>query len=338
VLKEVSIEEFIEKKSSYDLLIDVRSPNEHKQSKIQNSVNFYALDDKQYQEIGTMYKHQGAKAKVMGASYICQNMFSHLPAIYKDFPLGSRIGIYCARGGMRSASIAIILSNTDFIVDRVIGGYKSYRKFVLNYLENVQHENFISLCGNTGCGKSEILDTLDSSISIEELANHFGSTFGNIKGEQPSQKEFQNRICEKLLAIDPKEYIFVEAESKRLGKLVQPDKFFAKTHNNSFKVLITAPLELRIKRILQDYKDIDEKYFLVCMAYIHPYIKKIASDEAIKAFYKNDLEEVAHILLVEYYDRVYKKPKKIDFSLHVTDINQAKKELEALREDLKNQK
>lgn len=335
MLKEVSIDEFIEKKSSYDLIIDARSPKEYRQSKIQNSVNFYALDDKEHQEIGTMYKHQGAKAKVIGASYICRNMFSHLPTIYKDFPLGSRIGIYCARGGLRSASIAIILSNTDFIVDRLVGGYKSYRKFVLNYLENIQHEKFICLCGNTGCGKSELLNLLNPSISIEDLANHFGSTFGSIKGEQPSQKEFQNRICAKLLSIDPKEYIFVEAESKRLGNLVQPDRFFDRTHNNSFKVLVTAPLELRIKRILQDYKDIDEKYFLSCMAYIHPYIKKIASDEAIKAFYKNDLQEVARILLVEYYDRVYKKPEKVDFCLHVEDINEAKKELEALRENLK---
>lgn len=338
MLKEVSIEEFIARKSSYDLIIDARSPGEYNQSKIQSSTNFYALDDIQHAQIGTLYKNNSAKAKVMGASFICANMSEHLQTIYKDFPLGSHIGIYCARGGMRSSSLAIILSSTGYIVQRLIGGYKSYRKFVLNYLDNFEHEKFIALCGNTGCGKSELLSLLPNSISIEELTNHFGSTFGSIKGVQPSQKEFQNRLCSKLLAIDPKEWIFIEAESKRLGSLVQPERFSQKTHDNTFNVLISAPLELRIERILRDYKNIDEKYFMACMNYIHPYIKKSASQGAIEAFLRSDLEEVARILLEEYYDKVYKKPQKINFSLHVKDISEAKRTLEALRVELKNGK
>ena len=57
------------------------------------------------------------------------------------------------------------------------------------------------------------------------MANHLDSTFGAVKGEQPSQKEFQNRLFFKLLKLDIDSPIFIEGESKRIGKIVLPDLY-----------------------------------------------------------------------------------------------------------------
>lgn len=224
MFKTVDIKEFM--KTSYDLIIDARSPQEFSESKIPNAQNFYALNDNEHKEVGTIYKQiSTSKAKVLGASYICQNASAHLLEIYKNYKLGSKIGVYCARGGLRSSSLGIILSNTDYKIEKLEGGYKSYRRFILDYLDDFPHKNFISLYGNTGCGKSELIERLPNSIDLEGLAQHYGSTFGGIKGVQPSQKEFQNLIVDRLRHIDEDEWIYVEAESKKIGSVVQPDLF-----------------------------------------------------------------------------------------------------------------
>jgi tRNA 2-selenouridine synthase len=334
MLKEICIEEFMVNKSNYDLIIDARSPKEYAHSHVKNAKNYFALSDEEHHEIGTIYKQSSRSlAKIKGASYICTNVAQHLFDIYKDYPLGSRIGIYCARGGLRSQSVAIILSGTGYQVHKVDKGYKSYRSYILQYLENFEHKNFITLGGNTGCGKSELLRQLSPSIDIEAMANHFGSTFGGVNGTQPSQKEFQNRVCEALQEIDKDAWIFVEGESKKLGSVVQPDLLYTRIHS-SIRVEVTAPLEQRVQRILQDYINIDEKFFFTCMNHIKPYIGKKFFDDSVKAFAKSDLEKVAEILLISYYDKVYKKPTKIDYTIDTANFKNALDELKDIQKTL----
>ena len=161
MLNDVEIDAFIAHKSSFDLLIDARSPKEYGESHIPNAQNFYALNDAEHQEVGTIYKQVSRNdAKILGARYICQNVAQHLQEIAKQYTIGTKIGIYCARGGLRSSSIAIILSHISYQVYRLKGGYKSYRLHVLTYLEHIPHNRFILLGGNTGCGKSELLQIL----------------------------------------------------------------------------------------------------------------------------------------------------------------------------------
>jgi len=131
MLNDIKISDFFKNLSKYDLIIDSRSPKEFSHSKIPNAVNFFALSDEEHHEIGTIYKNESSsKAKVLGASHICKNVSSHLQEIYKNYPLGSKIAIYCARGGLRSASMAIILSHTGYLVERIEQGYKAYRRYV----------------------------------------------------------------------------------------------------------------------------------------------------------------------------------------------------------------
>ena len=334
MLEILNIDDFYDQIDSFELIIDARSPNEYKNSHLPSAVNMYALSDEEHHEIGTMYVRESKQdAKVLGASYICQNTAQHLKTINEKYNLGTKIGIYCARGGLRSTSIATILSVTGYRVYKIERGYKDYRQYVLNYIESFEHENFIVLGGNTGCGKSELIQKLTPSIDLEGLANHFGSTFGLMNGSQPSQRAFENTLAHELQNIDPKSWIFVEGESKKIGSVAQPSLLY-KRLQSSLRVEITAPLEQRVERILKDYINIDDDYFFSSMKTITPYISKNSKLEAINSYEKGDLPKVAEILLVDYYDKVYRKPKKIDYIIDNTNESDALEELNDLQSKL----
>jgi len=338
MLNEINIDNFYKDIDNYKLIIDARSPKEFKESHLPTAKNLYALNDSEHHEIGEMYvQHSKQDAKVLGASYICQNVSNHLKIINKTLSLGSKIGIYCARGGLRSTSIATILSITGYRVYKIEQGYKDYRQYVLNYVENFKHENFIVLGGNTGCGKSELIQKLSPSLDLESLANHFGSTFGLMNGEQPSQKAFQNELAYKLQCIDENAWIFVEGESKKIGSVTQPSLLYSRLQS-SLRVEITAPLEQRVERILKDYINIDDEYFFASMERITPYIAKNSKLEAIKSYENRDLSKVAEILLVEYYDKVYRKPKKVDYVIDNANEYESLCELNNLQSKLSLQK
>ena len=335
MLEILSIDDFYKGINDYELIIDARSPKEFESSHLPIAKNLFALDDTQHHEIGEMYvQHSKQDAKVLGASYICQNASNHLKSINKICSLGDKIGIYCARGGLRSTSLATILSITGYRVYKIERGYKDYRQYVLNYINNFKHENFIVLGGNTGCGKSELIQKLSPSIDLEGLANHFGSTFGLMNGSQPTQKAFENNIAYELQNIDEKSWIFVEGESKKIGSVTQPSLLYNRLQQ-SMRIEITAPLEQRVKRILKDYINIDDDYFFASMKTITPYISKNSKLEAINSYENGDLPKVAEILLVDYYDKVYRKPKKIDYVIDNTNEREALSQLTDLQLKLK---
>jgi len=334
MLQELSIVDFYKDINDYDLIIDARSPKEFHESHLPTAKNLYALSDEEHHEIGEMYVQISKQnAKVLGASYICKNASEHLKTINEKHKVGSKIGIYCARGGLRSTSLATILSFTDYRVYKIKSGYKEYRQYVINYIENFEHQNFIVLGGNTGCGKSELLQKLSPSIDLEALANHFGSTFGLMNGNQPNQKAFQNELTYKFQNIDKNSWIFIEGESKKIGSIIQPDLLY-KRLQSGIRVEITAPLEQRVQRILKDYINIDDEYFYKSMETITPYIKKGAKLDAISFYEKGDLAKVAEILLVDYYDKVYRKPQKIEHTISNENESAALLELTELQSTL----
>ena len=327
MLQTISTDQFLEEYDSFDLIIDARSPSEYEHSKIPKAINMFALSDKEHEEIGSIYKQKSKNdAKVKGASYICINASRHIFELNRLCKIGSKIAIYCARGGMRSGSLATIFSNIGYRVNRLDKGYKGFRSKAVNYLENFPHKNFIVLGGNTGCGKSELIQKLPNSIDLEALANHLGSTFGAIKGEQPSQKEFQNRLFFELLNKDVNRPIFIEGESKRIGKIILPDLLY-KRMGEGMRIEITAPIDQRVQRIMKDYIEVDDNFFYYCINRITPYIKKEAKETVISSYKEKNLAQVSKVLLLDYYDKVYKKPKKIDKTISNENSDKALQEL-----------
>ncbi|MFZ3052317.1 MAG: tRNA 2-selenouridine(34) synthase MnmH [Sulfuricurvum sp.] len=306
MIQTIPIETFLASLDDYDLIIDARSPCEYGESHIPRARNFYALSDEEHAQVGTIYKQISAfEARLKGASFVCLNAARHIQELYPAYNPGSKIAIYCARGGMRSSSLGTIFSSIGYPIERVIGGYKSYRTFVTGYLENLPPINFLTLMGHTGCGKSDLLQELTNVIDLEKMANHYGSVFGDVNGAQPTQKEFQNRLVHAVLGLDVTKGAFVEAESKRIGKIMLPNSLYHQM-DAGLRIEITAPIEQRVTRIMRMYDHMDESFFMGRMERISPYISRDDKASSITAFENGDLARVSEILLTQYYDKVYK--------------------------------
>ncbi|MBN2869607.1 MAG: tRNA 2-selenouridine(34) synthase MnmH [Campylobacterales bacterium] len=333
-MQPIPIETLLESLDTYDLVIDARSPHEYGESRVPGARNFYALSDEEHRIVGTLYKQVSPfEARVQGASYVCVNAASHVKELYPAFTPNAKIAIYCARGGMRSSSLGTIFSSIGYRIDRVTGGYKSYRRFVLDYLENLPKIDFITLAGNTGCGKSDLLQSLENVLDLEKMANHYGSVFGDVNGSQPTQKEFQNRLVHAYRSLIPSRRAFVESESKRIGKITLP-ALLNRQMAQGFRVEITAPLEQRIERIMRMYDTMDEPFFRERMERISPYISRDDKASAIAAFENNELSRVAEILLTQYYDKVYKTTLRPDMSLCNDDPLKTAATLRGVQEEL----
>ena len=299
-------EAFFETYAQYDLIIDARSPSEFATSHFPTAHNFFALDDTQRHEVGCVYK-QDSKfyAKVLGAGYICANVSTHLAFIHAQVPPGGKIALYCARGGLRSASFGLILDQIGYRVDRIKHGYKGVRNVVVSLLENPTLPPFITLFGNTGCGKTELLHRLSPAIDLEGLAGHKGSVFGEQTFIQPSTKMFQNLLACTLKRVEKEPFCFIEGESKRIGKLMLPSSLYQAMYQGE-KIRITAPLEDRVARIKKEYKSIDAPFFYRALEKIARFISKETKYTLGEAFDNGNLNFVITLLLTEYYDKIYK--------------------------------
>lgn len=337
MIEDLEIHSWLERE--FDIIIDARSPCEFAESHIKGALNFYALDDEERAKTGTLYKNDKSAGKLYGASRLCANLSVHLTKIQELVKVGARIGIYCARGGGRSHGMAIVLSMIGYRVYRISGGYKAYRGVVCEYLNSPLKCEFITLFGNTGCGKSRILERLDKSapvLNLEKLANHLGSSFGSIKGAQPSQKMFENELFDLLKSYEG-EMVFSEGESARLGSLNLPKQLNTAIHE-AYNVSVKADIRDRVGVILRDYGEIGDEFFYNAMEKISPFISKISKNKAIEDYKKGDLEAVAENLLINYYDKVYKKPNYINFELKNENLENSCEILLNLRENLKKEK
>ena len=143
----------------FSMIIDVRSSSEYADDHIPGAVNMPVLDDAERTQIGTMYKQVGAfEAKRRGAVFVTRNISQHLENKLSDVPKNFAPLIYCWRGGQRSGAMARIFSEIGWNVTVVEGGYKTYRKHVLEGLNLIPRKlRLIALRGRTGTGKTRIL-------------------------------------------------------------------------------------------------------------------------------------------------------------------------------------
>jgi len=246
-------------------LIDVRSPNEYYKGHMPNSINIPLFDDDERSIIGTVYKKEGRKKAVIEGlklfekkmELLLDNLFMSIDS-YKTIPNKNNeifVRIYCSRGGMRSQSIAWLLDKYKLNPITLKGGYKIYRRWVLDSFS--KNFNLVVIGGKTGTGKTRLLSLLEKykyqTIDLEGFACHRGSTFGGLgMREQPSNEQFENKIAEKLNSFKFSNNIFVEAESANIGKCKIPHEFF-KQMKNSRRIEILRSETNRLDELINTY-------------------------------------------------------------------------------------
>lgn len=314
--------------------IDVRAPREYNEGSIPGAINMPLFSDEGHERVGTVYKQKGEQqAKKVAMAHVAQR----LPDIYDQFleveakasEAGKQLVIYCARGGMRSRSIQGLLENIGHSADRLDGGYKAYRQKVLEALETACKEaDMVVLHGMTGVGKTQILKALSEKglgvIDIEGICRHRGSLLGRIgKEPQRSQKDFEHDLLKALLEQSGKP-IFVEAESKRLGRNTLPDSFMAAMERGKH-IEITADVALRRTILCREYVFSSE-----AVSGIHDILNEFrkglghkAVDELQAKLLAGDYEGVAEVLMLGYYDPKYKHASRkvvYDTSFHIESV------------------
>ena len=214
----------------FDELIDVRTPSEFSEDHIPGAINCPVLDDAERKQIGTIYKQVSSfEAKKIGAALVARNIAHHIEKIFITRQKDWRPLVYCWRGGNRSAAMLHVLEQVGWHAGRLKGGYKSYRAAVIEDLSKLPGRfHFRVVCGPTGSGKSRLIQALDllgaQVLDLERLAAHRGSVLGSLPDElQPTQKMFESLIWSKLQSFDAKQPVYVESESKKIGKVRVPD-------------------------------------------------------------------------------------------------------------------
>lgn len=297
----------------YDSIIDVRSESEYALDHIPGAINCPVLNDAQRIEVGTLYKQTSAfEAKKIGAALVAENIALHLQQKFRDQPRDWKPLIYCWRGGNRSGAMAHILAKIGWPVHQLDGGYKEYRRFITQQIDQqAQALSFQVICGPTGSGKSRLLQTLATQgaqvLDLEKLAAHRGSVLGHLPTEsQPTQKMFESRIWQTLRHYVADRPVYVESESKKIGNCRVPELLMEKMRASPC-IALELSAESRVQLLMEDYAHFVQQPHLLSVQLDH--LLTLHGREKIKRWHamaeSGDLTNLVHELLTEHYDPAY---------------------------------
>lgn len=297
------------------IFIDVRTEAEFNEDHILDAFHMPLFSDNEHKDIGTIYKMQGKHEAIQkGFDYVkdkLKHMYMEVLSLANEY---ENIVIYCARGGMRSGSLANMIATLGVNVYQLEGGYKAYRNFVLDYFKTVMDtKEFIVLHGLTGVGKTDMLLMLEEKgidiIDLEGIAKNSGSTFGFIMFNEkpPTQKKFETNIFEKLY-FSKSNYIFIESESKRVGHVNVPNEIYEGIIRDGYHILLECSIKSRVDRLCRDYIYTENKNFEALIQCINKFRKRLGNakvDYYIELFNEGKYEQLVEHYLVEYYDALY---------------------------------
>ncbi len=289
------------------VILDVRSPAEYGQGHIPHALSFPLFTDEERTAVGTMYKQVGKEeALELGLRFVGPKMESFVKQA-KALAPNRRLAVHCWRGGQRSGSMSWLFRQAGFDVVTLEGGYKAYRHQVLEGLAEMDLK-LIVLGGRTGSGKTKILHALrelgEQVIDLEGLAHHKGSAFGFIgEAPQPTVEQFENDLFAAGTPIQTTRRVWVENESRSIGRIYIPDGFWSKMKIAPL-VIVEIPDEARIENLLVDYVLTDRDELALAFQKIASKLGGLNLKTALEALQQDDFAAAAHIALA-YYDKTY---------------------------------
>lgn len=305
--------------SEFDAIIDVRTPHEFAEDHLPGAINLPVLSDEQRVEVGTIYKATSFEGRRIGARHVSNSIAQHLDGYLADRPSKWNPLLYCWRGGMRSRSFATVLRSIGWRARVLEGGYKAWRRFVMDDLPVLiteQNLQFRIIAGLTGTGKTRLLHALRDLgaqiLDLEGLANHRGSLLGS-QGAQPNQRRFESLLHAELRTIDPSRPIFVEAESNRIGSAYIPPTLWQR-FSDSPVVELVLPLAERVKFLLEDYEHFPREP--ETLAVILDNLRQLRGHKQVDSWQAQIAAgawpEFVTSILEDHYDLCYRRPGSKD--------------------------
>ncbi|MHA6289188.1 tRNA 2-selenouridine(34) synthase MnmH [Maricaulis sp. CAU 1757] len=301
----------------FDAIIDVRSPSEYAEDHLPGAINLPVLDDEERARVGTHYKQVSVfEARRMGAALVSRNIARHLETALADRPRGFKPLVYCWRGGQRSHSMATIMAEVGWRVTLLEGGYRTWRRHVVDQLDRADPIPVTLIDGQTGTAKTSLLLALQARgeqiIDLEGLACHRGSIFGDFADQpQPSQKAFETAVLQALRALDPARPVYVEAESRQVGRCRVPPRLW-RAMQAAPRIVIEAPLDARAGYLVSAYPDLiqDREKLDAAIEGLRGFHSRevIASWQALAE--AGDHQALARALVEHHYDPAYNRARK----------------------------
>ncbi len=322
-IQKIHTEEFLTLAKKIPVL-DVRSPGEYTHAHIPAAISFPLFSDEERKIVGTAYKQQSREQAIkIGLDFFGVKMRKMVEEFEQLFVISSKliennelktqnsktVLLHCWRGGMRSAGVAWLLDLYGYKVYTLIGGYKAFRKWVLEQFE--KQYPFQVLGGYTGSGKTYVLEALlkkkECVINLEKLANHKGSAFGNIgMPRQPSSELFENSLAVELYFLDRQQKpIWVEDESQRIGDINIPITLWKQIRQKPL-FFLDIPFDERLKHIVAEYGKFEKEKLVNAIIRIKKRLGGLETKEAINGLLEDRVEDSFRILLT-YYDKGYLK-------------------------------
>jgi tRNA 2-selenouridine synthase len=237
-------------------LIDTRAPIEFNQGAFPYTQSLPLMSDKERELIGTCYKNNGQqKAIELGHELVQGEVKEARIQAWLEFIKNNPNGaLYCFRGGLRSKiTQQWIYEQSGIDYPRIKGGYKALRRFLLDETDRIMNKiTPVVIGGQTGCGKTLLLDKIKAQIDLEGLANHRGSAFGNTTTVQPTQINFENELAIDLLKKQDFTHLVFEDEGSNVGTVHIPDCIQVKTSKADL-ILLEASVEERLTVSMDAY-------------------------------------------------------------------------------------
>ena len=306
-VRRIPLETFNAMRLTGHIVADVRSEKEFASGHIPGACNLPILNNEHRAIVGTEYKHNGQEAAIRKgwdlAGPSLGNLYRQARKWMKDKPLL----LHCWRGGMRSEIAAWVSAFGGGEVLVLEGGYKVFRHDVLHQLQQAPRALRV-VGGKTGSGKTEFLQQLatrgEQIIDLEGLAHHKGSSFGALGQEpQPSQEQFENNLAETLSAFDLSKPVWVEFESRTIGRIVLSESLFHAMLAAPM-IVLDVPDEVRIRRLLQEYGGFPVPDLESATLRIAKRLGGQHAARALEALHTGDLETWMRVCL-QYYDKAY---------------------------------
>lgn len=302
---------FLELAEKYQV-VDVRAPSEYEDGHIPGAVNIPLFDDEERKEVGTAYKQMNKEAAMyIGLDYAGKKLVALAKEGERKAGRSKTLLVHCWRGGMRSKSMVWLFETMGLTCYLLEGGYKSYRAYVREIYGRPY--SLLVVGGRTGSGKTDILHHIEKGgeqvLDLEALAHHKGSAFGALgESAQPSTEQFENDLCQVLGKMDPQLRLWVEDESRNVGRCVLPGSFYEQM-KSARTLFLDIGRELRATHLVKHYASYEKEDLKACIGKITKKLGGDRSKEATEAVDREDFYQTAMITL-HYYDKSYM------FSLH----------------------
>ena len=330
-------------------IVDLRSPAEFEGDHLPGAVNHPLFGDAERELIGTLYKQVSPEAAYERAAALVQEGVGELlegisstagrerpedgveevvrAITSESFGSMTReisvspatelpeqpLIVHCWRAGLRSQSVAALLRGLGWgEVLLLEGGYKAYRRHVIESLAEAELPGSFVLRGLTGVGKTLVLRELEKirpgwGLDLELHARHRSSILGMVGLEPTSQRAFEGELAARLRSGFSSGLVVYEGESRKVGDRIVPEKIWESLVAGK-NIKLTTSVARRVEVLSEDYlagPDAIEQLLKQL-----PFIEERLGPKKWKGALTDLLmagrtDELVEVLLERYYDPLY---------------------------------